>query len=267
MSEKIFLFNFAKCNGCHNCQIACKDEHCGQAWLPVAQAQPLTGHFWCKITEEVHGIVPKVNVTYQFNACGHCADCAVMAAAPEACYRREDGLVIIDPEKAAGMQNLVDACPYGQVYWNAELALPQKCTGCAHLLDDGWTEPRCVDACGTGGLRFGTKEEFSAELENATQTIPGSNIYYLNFPKRWLAGEVYDEEADEVIIGAKITIQGEDGTVLVTESDDFGDFWFRQIDAQPYTVWFEAEGYLPRTLKADATNKDAHMGSIALYQA
>lgn len=267
MSRKVFLFDFAKCNGCHNCQIACKDEHCGQAWLPIAEAQPQTGHFWCKITEEVHGSVPKVNVTYQFNACAHCETCAVIEAAPDACYRRDDGLVIIDPAKAQGMKELVSACPYGHVYWNEELSLPQKCTGCAHLLDDGWTEPRCVDACGTGGLRFGDESDFFDELANAKRLIPDGNVYYLNFPERWLAGEVYDEEADEVIIGATITIKGTDGAVLSTKSDDFGDFWFRQIPAQPYTVWFEADGYLTRTLEADATGKDAHVGSIALYRA
>ena len=26
---KVFVFDLDKCNGCHNCQIACKDEHAG----------------------------------------------------------------------------------------------------------------------------------------------------------------------------------------------------------------------------------------------
>ena len=44
------------------------------------------------------------------------------------------------------------ACPYGAIRWNEELQLPQKCTLCAHLLDDGWTKTRCVQSCPTGAL-------------------------------------------------------------------------------------------------------------------
>ena len=49
---------------------------------------------------------------------------------------------------------LAYACDYiaasyedGAIQWNEELKVAQKCTMCAHLLDDGWTEPRCVQAC------------------------------------------------------------------------------------------------------------------------
>ena len=266
MGRKVFIFDYARCNGCHNCQISCKDEHCGQKWLPYAEEQPMTGQFWCKIDETVHGSVPKVNITYAIKMCGHCADCPLVEAAPDAVYRRDDGLVIIDPEKAKGHRDLVNACPYGVVYWNEELELAQKCTGCAHLLDDGWDVPRCVDACATGGLRFGDEEDFAEEIAKADPLMPGGSVYMLNTPKRWVAGEVYDEEEDEVLIGATITIQGEDGVVLKTKSDEFGDFWFKQVDAQQYTIWLEAEGYLTRSFTVDATEKDGHVGSIALYK-
>ena len=32
---KVFVIDEQKCNGCHNCQIACKDEHCGNDWSPI----------------------------------------------------------------------------------------------------------------------------------------------------------------------------------------------------------------------------------------
>ena len=34
---KVFVVDISLCSGCHNCQIACKDEHCGRAWLPYAE--------------------------------------------------------------------------------------------------------------------------------------------------------------------------------------------------------------------------------------
>ncbi len=53
------------------------------------------------------------------------------------------------------------ACPYGTISFNQALKLAQKCTGCAHLLDRGWPikEPRCVDACVTGALKFGEEAD------------------------------------------------------------------------------------------------------------
>ena len=48
----------------------------------------------------------------------------------------------------------MDACPYGAIYYNEDLNLAQKCTGCAHLLDRGWKEPRCVDVCPTQALEL-----------------------------------------------------------------------------------------------------------------
>ncbi|MBQ1516363.1 MAG: oxidoreductase, partial [Lachnospiraceae bacterium] len=135
---KVFVIDVARCSGCHNCQLACKDEHCGNDWRPYAAPQPPTGQFWCKVTDHPRGTIPKVKIHYIPVLCNHCADAPCIAAAENgAVYRREDGLVVIDPEKAAGQKAIAEACPYGAVYWNEELSLPQKCTGCAHLLDHG----------------------------------------------------------------------------------------------------------------------------------
>ena len=262
MSKKIFVVDVARCNGCHNCQIACKDEHCGVEWAPYAAAQPESGQFWCKIEETVHGSVPKVNITYLPRMDAQTE--AIREYAPEVLMDREDGVIVIDPTKAAGRKDIAEK--FEGVFWNEELQIPQGCTGCAHLLDDGWSEPRCADACPTAALRFGDETDFADVLADAEKLEPASNVYYLNMPKRWVAGEVYDEEADEVLIGAKITIQGEDGTVLATVSDDFGDFWFKQVEAQKYDIWFEMDGYLSRKLEIDATDRDGHIGSVALYR-
>ncbi|WP_102378715.1 4Fe-4S dicluster domain-containing protein [Raoultibacter timonensis] len=126
---KVFVYDHAKCNGCRNCQIACKDEHVDNAWPPYAEPQPDTGQFWCRIEEEVRGSVPKVKVSYTLRMCQHCDSAPCMDAAPGAVYKRDDGLVVVDPGKAKGMRGLVDACPYGAIFYNEELDIPQKCTG------------------------------------------------------------------------------------------------------------------------------------------
>ena len=97
MSKKIFLVDVNRCNGCHNCQIACKDEHCGTDWLPYAAEQPDTGQFWCQVKQEVHGSVPKVNMTYMPLIGAQTEE--IREYAPEVLMEREDGLVVIDPER------------------------------------------------------------------------------------------------------------------------------------------------------------------------
>jgi len=34
---KVLVIDISKYNGCYNCQIACKDEHCGNDWAPYAK--------------------------------------------------------------------------------------------------------------------------------------------------------------------------------------------------------------------------------------
>ena len=265
MSKKIFLVDVNRCNGCHNCQIACKDEHCDMNWLPYAAAQPDTGQFWCKVEQKVHGSVPKVNMTYM-PIIGAQTE-ALREYAPEVLMEREDGLIVIDPEKAAGREDIAEK--FEGVYWNVDLEIPQGCTGCAHLLDDGWTVPRCVDACAVGGLRFGDEAEFADELAKAEKLDPKSNVYYLNLPKRFVAGQVVDEAADEVICGATVTIQVEgDPTAEVrkVDTDEFGDFWFKQVEGATYHLWFEAEGFVTREMVVDATDDDKNVGVVNMYK-
>lgn len=246
---KAFIIDLEKCNGCYNCQLACKDEHCGNDWAPYAAPQPDTGHFWLKVHETTHGQVPKVRVEYRPRLCAHCDNAPCIEAAPDAVYRREDGLVIIDPVKARGNRALVDACPFGAIYWNEELRLAQKCTGCAHLVDRGET-PHCVDLCAVGALRFGEEEEFADEIAHAETMVDagfGPHVYYLNAPKLFMGGEVWDPAVDEIVRGANVSLTDDAGNRMTTLSDGFGDFWFKRLDPASYHLLIEAEGYRPVT--------------------
>ena len=82
----------------------------------------------------------------------------------KAVYRRQDGIVMIDPVKAKGQKQIVTACPYRVIEWNEEKQIPQKCTFCAHLLDKGEKEPRCVESCPTGALVFGDLDDPKSEV-------------------------------------------------------------------------------------------------------
>lgn len=268
---KVFVFDAAKCNGCHSCQVACKDEHASNDWMPYTRPQPETGMFWYKQNEYVRGTIPKVKVAYVPTFCMHCDEGPCFDVCEhEAIIKRDDGLTYIDPAKCDGCQNCIGACPYEAISFNQDLKLAQKCTGCAHLLDRGWpiSEPRCVDACVTGALTFGEESELQdliaqAEvIEPKNGDSPKVRVYYLNLPKRFIAGTVYDPVEEEVVIGATLTLSG-DGNATAT-TDEFGDFWFEGLDVGTYALKIEASGMPAKQIDAISTEEDVNLGDIAL---
>ena len=54
------------------------------------------------------------------------------ACKQNAIYRRDDGLVLIDPGKCNGCGDC-EGLPVRGHLLNEELKIAQKCTGCAHL--------------------------------------------------------------------------------------------------------------------------------------
>jgi len=265
---KAFVIDVNKCNGCYSCQVVCKDEHCGNDWTPIAKPQPDTGQFWGKLNEYVRGQVPQVKMSYVFVPCQHCVDAPCIAACPVegALYERSDGLVIIDAIKCTGCQNCVDACPYGVIYYNAGLQIAQKCTGCAHLLDKGWTEPRCADACPTGAITFGEDSNLSSLISSAETLNPEfgliTKVHYIGLPKKFIAGTVYDPGEKEVVMGATCTLSGDGGSFTET-TDDFGDFWFEGLAAADFTLKIEKAGKTT-TIPVSTKEEDVGLGDIAL---
>ena len=264
---KAIVVNPDRCNGCHNCQIACKDEHCDQAWLPYAEAQPQIGQFWLKVRQKERGQVPLTKISYVPVMCQHCQDAPCAAAAPEGVFeRRDDGLLILKPVKLEleVARRIADACPIGAIYVNEEKSIAQKCTGCAHLLDNGWKEPRCVDVCPTEALRFVDVEDIE-KLYGQTEVLDereGANtlVRYVNLPKRFVGGIVIDGAQDEVVIGADVTLSQEGSVVARMDTDDFGDWLFEQVEPGVYDVAVSAAGYEPRSFTVDITEEDRYAG-------
>ena len=277
MKRPGIAINAKRCMACYACFMACKDEHCN--WdTPLSKAQPELGQYWMNIVEWERGDNERrIKTATVPTPCAHCADPACVKAAKDGgAYKRPDGIVIIDPEKAVGQKQIADACPIHAVYWNAELNLPQKCTLCAELLDDpdypGF-EPRCVEACPNQALVFGDLDDpespvsklIAANKVTPLEGLPAEpgNVVHLNIPSAFLAGTVaYPRELEEVCIGAKVTITCvETGESQTMETNWAGDYEFEDLPkGQTWTVEISFEGYKPVRYEGERTDHDHYVG-------
>jgi len=242
---------------CYNCFMACRDEHCGHA-TKLSAPQPHEGHKWMDIREKERGDDNRLVKTASVpTPCSHCHDPACKkAAAPGAVYIRDDGIVILDPAKAAGQRAIVSACPIGAVYWNDALQLPQKCTMCAELLDEGFAQPRCVGVCPNDAMLFGDlddpESDVSKRITRSRMTqLPelggaSTNVIHLNIPTVYLAGCVYSP-LDEAVEGATVTLTDtRSGNVFTAKTNFFGDWMIEWLDIDAeYELLIEASGYSP----------------------
>ena len=129
--------------------------------------------------------------------------------------------------------------------------------------------PRCVDACPTEAIKFGEESEFAAEIAKAEVLKPElghkPRVYYLNIPKKFIAGTVYDPVAKEIIEGATCTLTNGNDKALTATTDGFGDFWFRGLpDDASYKLSVSAPGFRTKTMEDIRTEKDVNLGDIAL---
>jgi len=239
MKKWNLIIDIEKCEDCNNCFLSCKDEHVDNDFPGYTAPQVKHGHRWVNIMRKERGRFPQIDVAYLPIFCMHCDNAPCIKAAKDgAVYKRDDGIVIIDPVKAKGQKHLVDACPYGAIWWNEEDELPQKCTLCAHLLDQGWKEPRCVQACPTGALRIVKLEDGEMEeivksdslepLHPEYNTRP--RVYYKNlfrYTRCFIAGSVALEKdgISDCVQGATVTLI-KDSDKTQTTTDTFGDFKF-----------------------------------------
>jgi Fe-S-cluster-containing dehydrogenase component len=273
MTRYGMVIDTTRCVGCYNCFLTCRDEFSGNDYPGYSAAQTAAGGNWTKVVESERGSYPKVKVSYVPVQCNHCdaASCLKLDQTG-AVYRRPDGIVMIDPEKAKGNKGLVGSCPYRQIEWNEERGLPQKCTMCAHLLDQGEPVPRCVESCPSGARVFGDLDDPTSEVAKlvAAGTVPlhpeygqKPKVTYTKLPQKFVAGTVILGDKDEVAVGADVTLSG-DGRTLTTKTNGFGDFEFEDLPANvAHTVQVQIPGYRSVTLET-RTSKDVYLGHIVL---
>jgi len=238
------VVDVAKCNNCRVCFLAVKDEHNGNDFPGYAAPQPAQGHKWLDIKRHERGSLPIVDAHFMPVMCNHCDDAPCMKAATNgAIKKRDDGIVIIDPEKAKGQKQIVDACPYGSISWNEERQLPQIWIFDAHLLDSGWKQTRAEQGCPTGvfrSLKVEDAEMARIKAEEGLEVLKPElgtkpRVYYKNlhlFTKCFVGGSVVKTTngIEDCVAGAEVVLKQAGREIGRATTDTFGEWKIDRLE-------------------------------------
>jgi Fe-S-cluster-containing dehydrogenase component len=280
MSKWHMIVDVAGCTNCQVCVLACHDEHVGNAFPGYAEEMPKHGHKWIEIKAKERGASPMMDIAFLPVMCQHCDNAPCMAAGKDgAISKRADGIVIIDPVKAKGQKHLVDACPYGAIWWNEEKELPQHWIFDAHLLDDGWKEPRAATVCATAALRAVKCDDATfqktIEAEGLEELHPEfgakPRVWYKNlyrYTKVFIGGSVETRTGGpgspvDCVKGAHVALTKDGAKIDECFTDVYGDFKFDKLDPDSgeYSLEIAAEGHAAKSV-AVTLGESVYAGEI-----
>lgn len=157
MAAYRMIIDLDRCIGCHSCTAACMQEN-----------NVALGRFYTKVLDVgPTGSFPHVEQYSLPVKCQHCENPACVSVCPtQASYRREDGIVLVNHDRCIGCQYCVIACPYGVRSFNEQSGVIEKCTLCAHLVDEG-SKPACVEICPGQARLFGDTDDPASDAAKA----------------------------------------------------------------------------------------------------
>ena len=279
MDKWNLIINVGHCENCYNCVLADRDEHVGNDFPGYAAPAAQDAESPVRILRRVQGDAHMVETTYLPVMCNHCDDAPCMRVGGDAIRKRADGIVVIDPDKARGRKDIVKSCPYKAIVWNDELQLPQTWIFDAHLLDQGWPQPRCQQSCPTEVFET-VKLDDAAMAEKARReglkvlrpnlgTKP--RVWYSGL-ERWetcfIGGSVSARIGDvvECVTDASVALYVGSQKVAETGSDSFGDFRFSGLAKGSGVYRVEIRHALGNAWRECELGESVHLGEISLAQ-
>ena len=192
--QKYLLVDLKYCNGCHTCEVACKQEHSlpvGVKWIDVLKLGPKRAG-------------DKLRTDYVHWMCMNCPTAPCIDVCPqEAITRRPDGIVLVNPELCLGevCSKCVEACRIGVMQINPEKNAAEKCNMCVDRVDAG-LQPACVAACPSKCMYYG-------EMNGLMQNIIKRLYYFTLVPdftenrgmRRWQKGDPIGRKLHRLFFG------------------------------------------------------------------
>lgn len=173
---KAVLVDLTRCMGCRSCQVACKqwnDLPAERTSFGGGRDNPaaLSKTTWTRVEHRYVTDGGKLSYRFVKRQCMHCLEPACV----EACFmgvlkKTPQGPVVVAADRCIGCYYCQVACPFEvpRYEWQKGKVRPQKCRFCFEpggkydRLGQGLT-PACVQACPTGALKFGERDQLIAE--------------------------------------------------------------------------------------------------------
>ena len=120
----VMVIDLRKCIGCQSCVVACKSENnvplgVYRTWVDVYQTGDTVPDARGDIVEDGRRYRQNVLVMNIPKLCNHCDQPPCVDVCPvKATYKREDGIVLVDPTLCIGCGTCVNACPYDARFLN-----------------------------------------------------------------------------------------------------------------------------------------------------
>lgn len=189
MSEKAFLVDTSKCQGCRGCQVACKQWN----GLPAEKTEFFEGPEYTnpgKLSAKTwnHVIFFPIDRTdanrpiwtIMHKKCFHCADANCLNVCPERAIFKQDGWTVIDQDKCIGCGACVNVCVY-KVPELSEIdyvndagqkilkkAKSHKCNACTLNKRE---IPACVSVCPSDALRYDYRQRLIKYAQDRVQAL------------------------------------------------------------------------------------------------
>jgi Fe-S-cluster-containing dehydrogenase component len=182
------LHDTTLCVGCRSCEVACKDVN----GLPPPEGpvdDPSVFDSYRRTTDTAYTVVNRYRdatddapPVYRKQQCMHCNEpCCASVCFVEAFTKTPEGPVLYNPDLCVGCRYCVMACPYYALAYEYEEAFTPRvvrCTMCYPRIKEG-LNPSCADACPTGAITYGKREELIQVARHRISKHPERYIDYI----------------------------------------------------------------------------------------